>query len=159
MSVKKNKLFLKTLILFLILIVGFLMLSVFGDYSKEKKGIAVLNGNKIKLIIARTPTEREKGLAIYNSLPKDKGMLFIFEKKGYYPFWMKDMKFPIDIIFINDNKIVSFSENLPVPTKGEKLPIYESEKPFDSALEINAGLIKKFDLKVGDEITYENSSN
>ena len=82
------------------------------------------------------------------------GMYFIFDKPDYHSFWMKDMRFPIDIIFINDGKIVTIYKNVPIPTSETQLPpIYRPTNPVDHVLEINAGLADKYSFQVGDSVT------
>ena len=60
-----------------------------------------INGKVFSIDVARTNKQKEEGLAIYDKLPEDKGMVFVFEKPHYYSFWKKNMKFSIDINFIN----------------------------------------------------------
>ena len=104
--------------------------------------------------LAITPQEQAKGLGQRASLPQDQGMLFLFKKADKLYFWMKDMEFPIDIIFIKDHTIVSVAENVPaLKVPDNKLPIYSPTKPSDKVLEINAGLFKKYNFKAGDTIT------
>jgi uncharacterized membrane protein (UPF0127 family) len=107
-----------------------------------------------KVSIAKTEEEKQKGLSGLDSLRLDEGKLFLFEKPDTYAFWMKDMKFPIDIIFINGTKIVSITENAK-PVKSGELPIYQPTGPSDKALEINAGLSKKYNFKQGDTVTID----
>jgi uncharacterized protein len=80
-------------------------------------------------------------------------MLFVFDKADYYSFWMKNMKFPIDIIFIRGDKIVSISKNAVAPKSADaSLPIYKPEAPVDKVLEINSGLSDKHNIKKGDKV-------
>ena len=60
-------------------------------------------GVDILVRIADTEKTRELGLSHFKSLPRDQGMLFVFPQIGMYGFWMKDMQFPLDIIWINDS--------------------------------------------------------
>ncbi len=60
-------------------------------------------GETITVEIADTPAERRLGLSGRPILPADHGLLFIFDEPGYHSFWMKDMNFPIDILWLNDN--------------------------------------------------------
>ena len=97
-----------------------------------------------------------KGLSGRNNLAKDTGMLFTFSEKGIYSFWMRDMKFPIDILFISDDKIVDFVVNAPKPAKDQlpsSLPVYKSSEPANIVLEINANEIEKNKFKKGDKVT------
>jgi hypothetical protein len=78
-------------------------------------------------------------------------MLFIFSDSQNRTFWMKNMLFPLDIIWINDGKIVNISRNL--PPEGD-LPSnkYHSGRPADHVLEINSGLSDKLHFKPGDNV-------
>jgi len=106
--------------------------------------------------VATSSAQQQAGLTIVNSLPQNEGMLFLFTKPGYYSFWMRSMKFPLDIIFINGNKIVSFAENArPAASVNQSPPIFQPQSPADKVLEINAGLVKKYEFKKGDAVNIE----
>lgn len=108
-----------------------------------------------KLILAKTDVEKMKGLSDRKSLPADQGMLFLFPKKDTYAFWMKGMLFPIDIIYIDDNKIVDIVENAPAPAAGQDastLPIYKPGAAANYILEINAHQTSSNKIKKGDTV-------
>ena len=91
-------------------------------------------------------------------MDKDKGMFFIFESEGTYPFWMKNTLIPLDIIWIdNRNKIVYIAENAqPCPASTLICP---SISPLGNAkyvLEINGGLCQALGIKAGDEVSIKN---
>ncbi len=70
--------------------------------SRDEQTLAV--GDKTFIIeVADTEGEREQGLSYRESLPAQHGMLFIFEKPGLYGFWMKDMSFPIDMVWLDES--------------------------------------------------------
>ncbi len=122
-----------------------------------KTPIATINNQKFNLLVAKTAKEQEIGLSEKTSLPENTGMLFLFEKPDYYAFWTKTMKIPVDIIYINKNKIVTIIENAAPPkSPDETMPIHRPEEPSDKVLEINAGLSQKYGLKKGDEVKIEN---
>jgi uncharacterized membrane protein (UPF0127 family) len=100
------------------------------------------------LYLAQTSQEQSIGLAKYKSIGQNQGMIFLFDKSDYYSFWMKDMKFPIDIIFISGNKVVDVFDKVPV-SPNENLPVYTTKTKADKVLEINAGLAKKYEIKIG----------
>ncbi len=80
-------------------------------------------------------------------------MLFVFPKADYYPFWMPDMHFPLDIIWIGaDKKIISISENIPPLLDKTKPTYYLSPKPAQYVLEVKAGFAKKHNIKIGDTV-------
>ncbi len=66
----------------------------------------------IHVDLAITPDQQAKGLSIKNTLNDNEGMLFLFNVPGEYSFWMKDMKFPLDIIWINSNHEIVHIEKI-----------------------------------------------
>lgn len=143
-------------IVFIIAIV--FILSLFGfkiPFFMQTKTLHVKD-QTFTVEIATSTGEKQKGLSNRKKLADDHGMLFVFDKPDYQRFWMKEMQFPLDIIFINDNKIVTIYQNVPVPTNTTlPLPIYTSTVPSDKVLEINAGLVNKYAIKEGDSITID----
>ncbi len=154
----------KTIFLLIILLGALLIGAVVGkNYIKTRNLIPTsgptetIGGHTFNIEIAKTPTEKEIGLSSKQSLPQDQGMLFPFDKPGNYSFWMKNMKFPIDIIYIKYNTIVSIFQNVQPPSSTEQeLPIYTPVAAADSVLEINAGLSSKYNFKEGDKVTSSN---
>lgn len=105
--------------------------------------------------VADTPQTRNQGLSGRDSLSPNSGMLFVFPDTKKDQFWMKDMKFPLDFIFIRSGKIVDLIQNVPVPAPNQpdsSLPIYEPVEPIDMMLEVNAGFVRDHNIKVGDTI-------
>jgi hypothetical protein len=81
----------------------------------------------------------------------NKGMLFVFDKEGNYPFWMKNTLVPLDIIWINSNcNIVYVKRNAQPCTLDYCPPIYP-EKNARYVLEINGGLSNMYNINVGDK--------
>ncbi len=143
------KLLTLTLAVIILLLIAFLALNYY--LPKNSRPQLEINGHTFSLYLAKTPEEQTIGLAKFSKLQKNQGMLFLFSKPGNYSFWMKDMKFPIDIIFINGAKVVEVFENVPV-SLNNNLPIYTPTAKADKVLEINAGLVKKYNIKIGDLI-------
>lgn len=144
----------------LILLAGLfiiLLAVLIGQSYLKKTPTATIDDHKFKLMIAKTGKEKEIGLSETKNLPQDQGMLFPFDSPGYYSFWMKNMKFPIDIIFIKDNAIITIYKDVSPPkTSNESLPVYSPQSPADSVLEINASKSSQYDFKQGDTVKYEN---
>lgn len=110
--------------------------------------------------VARTQEEKETGLSSKESLNDNQGMLFVFEKPGFYSFWMKKMNFPIDIIYIKDDKIVTIYKNVQPPeNENQSLSILQPTEAADKVLEIKAGLAEKYNYKKNDTVIYENLSS
>jgi uncharacterized protein len=150
----------KIIIIFIIILIAF---GAFIFFQFSRAGIptskATIGEHTFLVSVARTPEELQKGLSDRNSLPQDQGMLFIFEQAGDQSFWMKDMNFPIDIIFINNDRIVSISKNAQPVENNVNLPLYSSSQPADKVLEINAGLSDEYGFKVGDQVKIELEQN
>lgn len=103
--------------------------------------------------VARSIDEQRVGLSGRGSLEQDEGMLFPFDPPERPAFWMNKMRFPIDIVWIKDGKIIGISSRLPVPDEGvppDKLPLYYPPDAIDAALEVNAA--KTVSLREGEEI-------
>lgn len=128
--------------------------SFFPSFSSGKKeSTLAIDGHKFTIESASTLKDKELGLSVKISIPQNYGMLFVFDSPSYYPFWMKSMHFPIDIIFIRNNHIVTIFNNVPNPKNPtDSLPIYKPDEPADTALEINAGLAKEYNFQKGDRV-------
>lgn len=135
-----------------IFIISFIFLLFFQKYSMDGNKIVGLkiNGNKIKAEIVNTSEKIEKGLAGRRGLCKNCGMLFEFQKKGNYSFWMKGMKFGIDIIWIEGDKVVYVAKNIPADFQGSITPKVRSDK----VLEIDFGMSQKMNIKIGDKVEF-----
>ena len=109
-----------------------------------------ISGYKVMAEIADTEEKRERGLSGRKNLPEDAGMIFIFEIPAKYSFWMKDMRFPLDIIWVDKNKQVSaISKNIFPETYPASFTPSENVK---YVLEVNAGWTEKNGVRVGDFI-------
>ncbi|MEX0881334.1 MAG: DUF192 domain-containing protein [Candidatus Saccharimonadales bacterium] len=114
-----------------------------GFYRNDKT--VTISSAQIKAEVVQSPAEREKGLSGRRCIEPDKGMLFVFDKPGQYPFWMKDMKFPIDIVWIDASHTVV---GLDIDVAPSTYPdAFVSEKPAQYVLELQANRSK--DLKIG----------
>ena len=106
-------------------------------------------GQNIKVELAVTQAEQERGLSASLDLAETEGMLFIFAESGRHPFWMKDMKFPIDIIWLNENMSIVYIKK---DARPESYPeIYSPDKDSKYVLEVVSGFADKNNLKIGDE--------
>jgi uncharacterized protein len=128
-----------------------------GLVTEQPPGNVVKVGsNLIKVELANNEEKRQIGLSNHTSLEKGTGMLFIFDQKNIRPdFWMKGMKFPIDIIWINDNKVAQINAEVPVanPSASDiEIPRYSPSQTIDYVLEIPSGEAKERGIKVGDTV-------
>lgn len=112
-----------------------------------------IKGSVIHVDLAITPDQQAKGLSIKNSLNDSEGMLFPFEKPGDYSFWMKDMKFPIDIIWIDpNNKIVHIEKNLQPCIFFIFCPSYSPDANAKYVLEVNSNYTTRHNITIGDSV-------
>lgn len=114
-----------------------------------------INNIILKVEVADTQAKRSKGLGGRTSLPKDQGMLFVFERADKYPFWMKGLTFPLDFVWIRGDKVVDILSNVPPPAPNQKdsdLPIYSAKVEIDKVLEINGGMARQLNIQVGDTV-------
>lgn len=100
----------------------------------------------IDIELADTPQSREQGLSGRDGLPTNTGMYFIFEKADRYAFWMKDMKFDLDFIWIENGRVVYLSEHVSNPAT-----IYPP-MPVDRVLEVPSDFVQQNHIAVGDKI-------
>jgi uncharacterized membrane protein (UPF0127 family) len=109
--------------------------------------------NQIFLVeLAQSEKERAKGLGGHRKLNHNEGMLFIFPEATHHNFWMKDMQFDIDILWILNDEIVYIEKNVAYKTP-EK--IYQPKVQSDKVLELLAGITEKDNIQVGDKILFE----
>lgn len=106
---------------------------------------------RIDIEIADSDYETQTGLMYRDGMEDNQGMLFVFEEPAYHSFYMKNTKFSIDIIFIDEDlRIASFKERAkPLDEAG-----LNSEVPVQYVLEVNAGLAERWQLDIGDRIDY-----
>ena len=123
------------------------------EQKQNQTALVTVGGVNLITSLSTTPDAQSKGLAIRDSLNENEGMLFIFETPQKYSFWMKDMKFPIDIIWINqDGKIVHIEKNLPPCVFLLPCPSYAPNDDSLYVLEVVSNFTNKFDINVGDSV-------
>jgi len=111
-----------------------------------------LKGQRFSIEIADNDAAREHGLMDRESMPQDHGMLFVFQDDAPRAFWMKNCKFPQDMLFFDaDRRLVSVQHDVPACT-ADPCPPYSSGAPARYVLELNAGQARKLGLAPGDEM-------
>lgn len=97
---------------------------------------------KLDVQLAITPDQQSLGLGYRNGLAPDTGMLFIFDAPSVQTFWMKGMRFCLDIVWVTESAIVGAAANVcpdPAGTPDADRPNYTSPKPVRYVLEVPAG--------------------
>ena len=147
----------KAIILFIFLAVVIAGLLIFRKNifpPKVQENYIQINGQKILVEIASTEAQREQGLSGRENLCSVCGMLFLFSQAGNYPFWMKEMKFNLDMLWISGNRVVKIVKNISFEKgKGE---VVDPQTSADKVLEINAGQSGKWGIGEGDEQNFDN---
>lgn len=104
--------------------------------------------------IVSDPASRTQGLSGRAGLSENGGMLFLFPEPGIYSFWMKDMQFPIDILWIENGKVVFIAEDVRPPRDSQEFPtVVSPHQAADMVLEVSAGSVQRFGITVGASVT------
>jgi uncharacterized membrane protein (UPF0127 family) len=147
-------------VIFILVAVGALTLVVLFLRSRQAVPVQPIQGAvlstdtvRIPVSIADTSASREQGLSNTLSLPEEKGMLFIFEHDDAYGFWMKDMRYPLDMVWIDSAmKIAGITANVSDKSYPQ---IFYAPQPVRYVLEVNAGYAAAHSLAVGQQFTLE----
>lgn len=112
-----------------------------------------LRGELFSVRIARSLGEKKKGLAGEDSLKRNEGMMFVFSFEWRHAFWMKNVGFPLDFIYLDKNmKIVEMIENQP-PCRSFFCPVIIPKAKAKYVIEVNAGTAERLKLWIGDAVT------
>ncbi len=136
---------------------------VSGDSSIDNvnaTSLVQVNNMTLGVILATEPSEQSKGLAVKDSMNEKEGMLFIFKNPQKHSFWMKDMKFPIDIIWADPTgKIVHIEKNLQPCVFLLPCTSYSPKSDSLYVLEVVSNFTNKYDVKIGDQILSDSISS
>lgn len=120
------------------------------DFSKCRSAVLLINDFKIELDVASDDTKRRLGLMFVKDLPKNKGMLFVFDKDDEHTFWMKNTYIPLDILFVSKDfkieKIATLRSSF-FDEEDEKVPKVRGFGRY--VIELSSGVSKEYGLKEG----------
>lgn len=124
--------------------------------SKQERMYQITVGGKsLDVEVVSGPEEMKQGLSGRTEIGSD-GMLFAFAFEQRPAFWMKDMLFDIDIIWINEDKVVDITRNVSKPKDyNAELTMYSPNQAVNYVLEVNAGDVDKMGISVGDTVNFE----
>lgn len=125
------------------------------DVHDDTKVEVRVNNARVIAAVMRSDAKRQRGLSGREGLAEHEGMMFIFDHEGSYAFWNKDMKFPIEVIWMAHGEVVGVS---PLPAyDGTSPAIITPSSPSDAVLEVPAGFAKAQSIIAGNSVTiYEN---
>ena len=127
--------------------------SAYAPTTDSGQKIIYISGKKLTVDIANTPEKQTLGLSYRKSMAEDSGMLFIFPKPTTVGFWMKDMNFALDFIWIDANgKIIGIDKDI-LPNTYPKT--FSPPSPIKYVLEVNAGWSDRNGVRIGDEMNYK----
>ncbi len=126
--------------------------------TEAKAPVAVIGNNHIKLEVAQTEQEITRGLLYRTSLPEDSGMVFLFDPPRPVNFWMYHTLIPLDMIFVNNGKVVKIFENSQ-PCKSENPGDCEHFPPGEGitvteVIEVNGGYSQRHGVKEGEPVMF-----
>jgi uncharacterized protein len=130
------------------------------NYKTEetlKAVVITIDNISIDALVADTDYSRTKGLSGRDYLAPNEGLLFVFDKEGYQGFWMKDMNFPIDIVWLSKNKKIIHIEHNVSPDTYPKIFYPNSEldtEPSLYVLETRANFFKENNIEVGSFLNF-----
>lgn len=115
--------------------------------------------NIVKLEVAASDAEIERGLMYRTSLPEDQGMVFLFHPPRPVNFWMAHCFISLDMIMIKDGKVIKIFENVP-PCRAANVhdcPTYPAGAGIEvsEVVEVSAGYAKRHKVKVGDAVSFD----
>lgn len=120
----------------------------FGNfYATYPRALVKIGNRTFRAAVADNIGRRAQGLSGRESMAEDEAMLFDFPIAMKYSFHTRDMKFPLDIVWIRNGQILDISEDVPVRCAKVK-----PKSTVDTVLEVNAGLVRKFGIKTGDRV-------
>jgi uncharacterized membrane protein (UPF0127 family) len=140
------------------LLCGILLLALAGCGEKpvtqeeyNSRVVTFPNGTKIRAEVAMYPADVQRGMKYRDSLAADKGMLFLHGKPGSYRYWMYEVRIPLDLVWLNENRqIVQIVHSAPpCPGPENVCPAYGGAFPAVYVLEVPAGTVAKNKLKPG----------
>lgn len=124
-----------------------------GVSSSSSETIPLTIGGSVFIAeVARTPSELSRGLGLRPSLATDRAMLFVFPASEYQGIWMKDMRFPIDILWLDDTGEVADAREEVAPETFPKIFVPSRKSRF--VIELSSGTVKKTGVKVGEIVKF-----
>ncbi len=122
--------------------------------SEPVHGHVTIRNQRVSVELARSPAEQARGLGYRDSLSWGHGMLFLYDEPGFPGFWMRGMRFSIDIVWIRDDRIVDISAHVPFEPGGNG-PRVRPRQLTNRVLEVPAGYAAVQGWRVGDRVLVE----
>ena len=136
------------------LTVASLALAALGDASPAVIPLTLPSGTVLQVEVMVKDEDRAMGLMFRPSLSSDRGMLFVFDEPGFHGIWMKNCRFPIDIVWLDEEaRVVHVAESVP-PCKQEPCPVYSPLRRAAYVVELNAGVARREKAVLGSTFSF-----
>ncbi len=120
-----------------------------GPYRNDKS--VIISGQTFKTEVVTTKKEQATGLSNRPCIEPDQAMMFVFDTPGQYAIWMKEMKFPIDVLWVSpDKKVVGIERGVEPSTYPDSFA--NKDQPATHILELKSGRAKQLDVKIGTKV-------
>jgi len=134
---------------------GLVLVAARGEAGPAVVPLTLPSGKVLQVEVMVKDEDRAMGLMFRPSLALDRGMLFLFDgAPEFHGIWMKNCRFPIDILWLDEEKrVVHLTENAP-PCNGDPCPIYQPLRKASYVVELNAGQARREKAVVGSTVTF-----
>jgi uncharacterized membrane protein (UPF0127 family) len=137
------------------LVAALVLLATVAPASHLTIPLTLPSGRVLQAEVMVSDEDRAMGLMFRPSLPADQGMLFVFEVADFHGIWMKNCRFPIDIVWLDEgHQVVYVTANVP-PCKADPCPVYEPLRRANYVIELNAGVAEREGLRIGSTVSFE----
>jgi len=141
-----------TLLLSLLVVSG--LVRAGAPAATPRGQVTLPSGHVLVVEVADTPETRERGYMYRDSITDKEGMVFFMEQIDFHPFWMKNCRIALDILWLDEHwRVVHIEKNLP-PCREDPCPNYQPMQAALYVLEVQAGLSGKEGIKLGDHIIF-----
>ncbi len=133
---------------------GCLQASVPEEPAEPRGTVVLPSGRTLSVEVADTPEKRARGYMFRRSVPEGEGMVFLMDREGFHPFWMKNCLIPLDILWLDERwRIVHMERSVP-PCEEDPCPSYVPMRRSRYVLEIGSGASDRLGLGLGDRLSF-----
>ena len=142
----------KQVLIIIILAIISLVVFSYWNFRSENQEFIYIGDVKLAVEIADEPSEQTQGLSGREKMAEDEGMLFVFPQPFIASFWMKDMRFSLDFIWLDENGvIIAITPYISPDTYPQT---FQPPSPVKYVLEVNAGWSTRYNIKAGDIVSF-----
>ncbi len=145
MDFGKTKIYSILFVIVAVTLIGFLT-------TKNYPSKLVMGGKTFIVDVSDTSFTQKRGYSGRAPISDNQGMIFVFDTVDKHGFWMKDMRFAIDIIWMDENYVINHIEKSVTPETYPK--VFVPNEPAKYVLEVSAGQVEKLGVKIGDKVNF-----